>query len=69
MDNLHSIINQRRHYTANHPDTAERTNNQQDNDSSCHSGYVVCNSQLVVFPWNFVECHADKDTDCGGSKQ
>lgn len=28
VDNLHSIIKQRRHYTANHPDTAERTNNQ-----------------------------------------
>ena len=69
MNNLHSIINKRGYYTAEHPDTAKGTDDEQDDNGCSYSGNVVCNCFFVVLPWNAVEDHSYQDTRSGGDKQ
>ena len=50
MYNLHSVVDEGRDYAANHPCTAQRTDNQQYDNGGRYSRDVIGNGYLIILP-------------------
>ena len=68
MNNLHPIVNQRRHYPSQHPSCRKRPNNQQDNQSRTHTCNVVDNRMFNILPAHPIPAHSQSRTQ-GRSQQ
>ena len=49
---LHSVVDEGRDYTANHPCTAQRTDNQQYDNGGRYPRDIIGNGYLIILPGN-----------------
>ena len=50
-DNLHAVIDHRRHNARYHPGSTDGTNQQKDNDSRCTTGYLIRYLFFQILPF------------------
>lgn len=60
MDDLHPVIDERRHNAAHHPRSAQGTNEQKDDNGRCHIGDVKDDGFFKFLPRHFQKTHANQ---------